>query len=177
MNLPNKLTFLRILMVPIFVIFMYVDFKYSKLVATLIFSIASFTDFLDGYLARKNKLVTNFGKFADPLADKILVCAALITLTELGSIPGWGVIIIISREFSVTGLRIIAASENITIAASKLGKVKTISQLVSMIILLTNISSLHLIGLIFFYIAVFFTVLSGVDYFIKNKNVLDLDNI
>ncbi|RVU54165.1 CDP-diacylglycerol--glycerol-3-phosphate 3-phosphatidyltransferase [Anaerosphaera multitolerans] len=177
MNLPNKLTLIRILMVPFFVILMYLDFSNSRLAATLVFSIASFTDFLDGYLARKNNLVTNFGKFADPLADKILVCAALILLTEIGSIPGWAVIIIIAREFAVTGFRIIAASENITIAASNLGKFKTITQLISMIILLSDISSIYILGIIIFYISVFFTILSGIDYFAKNIHVLDLKNL
>lgn len=177
MNLPNKLTFLRILMVPIFVILMYCDFNNARLYATIVFAIASFTDFLDGYLARKQGLVTNFGKFADPLADKILVCAALICLTEMGDIPAWGVIIIIAREFAVTGLRVIAASENITIAASKLGKFKTVSQLISMIILLSNNSKFYSIGLTLFYVAVIFTIVSGIDYFVKNKKVLDLDNM
>lgn len=177
MNLPNKLTFIRILMVPIFVILMYCNFENARIWATVIFAIASFTDFLDGYLARRDNLVTNFGKFADPLADKILVCSALICLTAMNEIPAWGVIIIIAREFAVTGFRIIAASENITIAASKLGKIKTVSQLVSMILLLTNIADLYKVGLYIFYFAVFFTVVSGVDYFKKNINVLDLSNI
>ncbi|MGO1579821.1 MAG: CDP-diacylglycerol--glycerol-3-phosphate 3-phosphatidyltransferase [Peptoniphilaceae bacterium] len=177
MNIANKLTFLRILMVPLFVFIMYMNFDGARIVATVIFSIASFTDFLDGYLARKNNLVTNFGKFADPLADKILVCAALICLTEIGDIPGWGVIIIIAREFAVTGFRIIAASENITIAASNLGKLKTVTQLISIIILLTNITNIYNFGLFIFYIAVLFTIISGADYFIKNKSVLDLKNI
>lgn len=177
MNLPNKLTFLRILMVPIFVILMYCDFTNARLVATLVFAVASFTDFLDGYLARRDGLVTNFGKFADPLADKILVCAALICLTALGDIPAWGVIIIIAREFAVTGLRVIAASENITIAASKLGKFKTVSQLISMILLLSDITKFYNVGLFLFYFAVLFTIISGVDYFVKNIKVLDLKNI
>ena len=177
MNLPNKLTFLRILMVPVFVILMYCDFNNARLYATIVFAIASFTDFLDGYLARKQGLVTNFGKFADPLADKILVCAALICLTEIGDIPAWGVIIIIAREFAVTGLRVIAASENITISASKLGKFKTVSQLISMIILLSDNSKFYSIGLVLFYVAVIFTIVSGIDYFVKNKKVLDLDNM
>lgn len=177
MNTANKLTMLRILMVPIFVIFMYLDFTNSRIIATIIFTIASFTDFLDGYIARKNNLVTNFGKFADPLADKILVAAALILLTELGDIPAWGVIIIIAREFAVTGFRIIAASENITIAASPLGKFKTVTQLVSLIILLSNITILYKIGVLIFYLSVIFTIISGIDYFIKNKQVLDLKNI
>ncbi|EFI42283.1 CDP-diacylglycerol--glycerol-3-phosphate 3-phosphatidyltransferase [Peptoniphilus sp. oral taxon 386] len=177
MNLPNKLTFIRILLVPIFVFLMYMNFEGARVIATIVFAIASFTDFLDGYIARKNKLVTNFGKFADPLADKILVCSALICLTSIGDIPAWSVIVIISREFAVTGFRIIAASENITIAASKLGKIKTVSQLIAIIVLLTNITSLYKTGLYIFYFAVFFTILSGIDYFIKNIKVLDLENI
>ncbi len=177
MNIANKLTFMRILLVPVFVLLMYMNFQGARIVATAVFAFASFTDFLDGYLARKKHLVTNFGKFADPLADKILVCAAMITLTELGDIPAWGVIIIIAREFAVTGFRIIAASENITIAASKLGKIKTISQLISMILLLSNVTTLYKYGLYIFYFAIFFTIISGIDYFIKNKDVLDLENI
>jgi len=112
MNTPNKLTLLRTLMVPIFIIFMYLDFNGSRIIATLIFAIASFTDFLDGYLARRDNLVTNFGKFADPLADKILVCSAMIMLVSFDEIPAWAVIIIIAREFTITGFRIIAASIN-----------------------------------------------------------------
>lgn len=177
MNTPNKLTFMRILMVPIFIVFMYLDFKHSRLIATLIFVIASLTDFLDGYLARRDNLVTNFGKFADPLADKILVSAAMLMLLEYNIIPAWGVIIIIAREFAVTGFRIVAASENITIAASQLGKIKTVSQLISMILLLSGIESFIIIGKILFNIAVIFTIISGADYFIKNKKVLDLENM
>ena len=139
MNTPNKLTLMRTLMVPIFVLCMYLDFNNSRIVATLIFAIASFTDFLDGYLARRDNLVTNFGKFADPLADKILVCSAMIMLVSTGEMPAWAVIIIIAREFTITGFRIIAASENITIAASPLGKFKTVTQLISNILLLTGI--------------------------------------
>lgn len=177
MNTPNKLTLLRIIMVPVFVLFMYLNFEYARIIATILFCIASFTDFLDGYLARKYHLVTNFGKFADPLADKILVCSAMILLVQTGEIPAWGVIIIISREFAVTGFRIIAASENITIAASSLGKVKTVSQLIAIIFLLSQLNILLLPGKILFYIAVVFTIISGADYFIKNKKVLDLNNI
>ncbi|MDU1662703.1 MAG: CDP-diacylglycerol--glycerol-3-phosphate 3-phosphatidyltransferase [Peptoniphilus harei] len=177
MNTPNKLTLMRTLMVPIFVLCMYMDFNNSRIVATIIFAIASFTDFLDGYLARRDNLVTNFGKFADPLADKILVCSAMIMLVSSGEMPAWGVIIIIAREFTITGFRIIAASENITIAASPLGKFKTVTQLISNILLLTGIESLRPIGMGIFYLAVVFTVISGADYLIKNKKVLDLENI
>ncbi|MBM7549372.1 CDP-diacylglycerol--glycerol-3-phosphate 3-phosphatidyltransferase [Peptoniphilus gorbachii] len=177
MNTPNKLTLMRTLMVPIFVLCMYMDFNNSRIVATIIFAIASFTDFLDGYLARRDNLVTNFGKFADPLADKILVCSAMIMLVSSGEMPAWGVIIIIAREFTITGFRIIAASENITIAASPLGKFKTVTQLISNILLLTGLSNLRPIGMGIFYLAVVFTVISGADYLIKNKKVLDLENI
>lgn len=177
MNTPNKLTLVRTLMVPIFVIFMYQEFSSARLIATVIFSVASFTDFLDGYIARKNNLVTNFGKFADPLADKILVCSALILLASVNEIPAWMVIVIIAREFTITGFRTIAASGNITIAASPLGKFKTITQLISLILLLTNIEFLKVPGIIIFYLATFFTVVSGIDYIIKNKSVLDLKNI
>ena len=177
MNTPNKLTLMRTLMVPIFVLCMYLDFNNSRIIATLIFAIASFTDFLDGYLARRDNLVTNFGKFADPLADKILVCSAMIMLVSTGEMPAWAVIIIIAREFTITGFRIIAASENITIAASPLGKFKTVTQLISNILLLTGIESFRPIGMAIFYLAVVFTVISGADYLIKNKKVLDLENI
>ena len=177
MNTPNKLTLMRTLMVPIFVLCMYLDFYNSRIVATIIFAIASFTDFLDGYLARRDNLVTNFGKFADPLADKILVCSAMIMLVSSGEMPAWAVIIIIAREFTITGFRIIAASENITIAASPLGKFKTVTQLISNILLLTGIESFRPIGMGIFYLAVVFTVISGADYLIKNKKVLDLENI
>lgn len=177
MNTPNKLTLMRTLMVPIFVLCMYMDFNNSRIVATIIFAIASFTDFLDGYLARRDNLVTNFGKFADPLADKILVCSAMIMLVSTGEMPAWAVIIIIAREFTITGFRIIAASENITIAASPLGKFKTVTQLISNILLLTGLSNLRPIGMGIFYLAVVFTVISGADYLIKNKKVLDLENI
>lgn len=177
MNTPNKLTLMRTLMVPIFVLCMYLDFNNSRIIATLIFAIASFTDFLDGYLARRDNLVTNFGKFADPLADKILVCSAMIMLVSTGEMPAWAVIIIIAREFTITGFRIIAASENITIAASPLGKFKTVTQLISNILLLTGIEIFRPIGMAIFYLAVVFTVISGADYLIKNKKVLDLENI
>lgn len=177
MNTPNKLTLMRTLMVPIFVLCMYLDFNNSRIVATIIFAIASFTDFLDGYLARRDNLVTNFGKFADPLADKILVCSAMIMLVSTGEMPAWAVIIIIAREFTITGFRIIAASENITIAASPLGKFKTVTQLISNILLLTGIERFRPLGMGIFYLAVVFTVISGADYLIKNKKVLDLENI
>lgn len=177
MNTPNKLTLMRTIMVPIFVLFMYLDFDNSRIIATAIFAIASFTDFLDGHIARRDNLVTNFGKFADPLADKILVCSAMIMLVSADEMPAWAVIIIIAREFTITGFRIIAVSENITIAASPLGKFKTVTQLISNIMLLSGINCLRGAGMAIFYLAVIFTVISGADYLIRNKQVLDLKNI
>lgn len=177
MNIANKLTFMRMILVPVFVLFMYLPGDNYRMIATIIFVAASFTDFLDGYLARKNGLVTTFGKFADPLADKILVASAIILLSELGIIPGLTVIVIIAREFAITGFRVIAASENITIAAGPLGKIKTATQMVGIILILLNYTPLVKIGIILYYISVFFTILSGVDYIVRNKEVLDLENI
>lgn len=186
MNLPNKLTILRILLIPIIVIIpmlsslsekiLFSGVSLSDLIVLIVFCIASFTDFLDGYIARKYKLVTDFGKFMDPLADKLLVFAAFIILIELNRIEGWIVMIIIAREFMVTGIRILAANNNCVIAASKLGKAKTISQMAAIIILLLNNYPFQLIsipmGLIVTYLAALLTIVSGVDYFIKNKSVI-----
>nr|WP_276537009.1 CDP-diacylglycerol--glycerol-3-phosphate 3-phosphatidyltransferase [Anaerosalibacter massiliensis] len=141
----------------------------GQYIAAAIFIIASLTDTLDGYIARSRNQVTNFGKFMDPLADKLLVSAALISLVELKRVPAWMVVVIIAREFAITGLRVIAASEGVTIAASSLGKIKTITQLVAVIAILFNI---HPFDTIMLYTAVFFTILSGIDYIRKNKKVL-----
>lgn len=131
MNTPNKLTILRIVMIPFFVFFFEMaSWQYSYLLALLVFAAASFTDWLDGYLARKNNLVSDFGKFMDPLADKLLVTAALIAFVELLNVPGWVVFLIIARELAITGLRTIAAGKGIVMAADKWGKVKTVSQMV-----------------------------------------------
>src|SRR5690606_14357335 len=142
--------------------------------------VASLTDSLDGYIARSRNLVTNFGKFIDPLADKLLVSAALISLIQMGKISSWIVIIIIAREFTITGLRTIAASEGITIAASPLGKIKTITQLIAIIALLLDNFPFRLIGFpfdkIMIYLSLLFTILSGVYYLFKNKHVLKIDD-
>lgn len=188
MNLPNKLTLSRILMIPIFILLLSYPFEwgiwdigYSELpvahfIAALIFIIASTTDWVDGYIARKHNLVTNLGKFLDPLADKLLVSAALILLIEMGYAPAWVVIIIISREFAVTGLRLVAVGEGIVLAAGSMGKIKTATQMIAIAILLLHnfpFSYFGLpIGIIMLYIALFFTVLSGIDYFIKNWHVM-----
>ncbi|MBU5437645.1 CDP-diacylglycerol--glycerol-3-phosphate 3-phosphatidyltransferase [Tissierella sp. MSJ-40] len=176
MNLANKITLIRVLLVPVFMVVFYLDSAYSTYIAAAIFIIASLTDTLDGYIARSRNMVTNFGKFVDPLADKVLVSAALISLVELGKIPGWIVVVIIAREFTITGFRVIAASEGITIAASPLGKFKTITQLIAIIALLINNFPFSYISLpfdlIMLYVSLFFTIISGIDYIYKNKHVL-----
>lgn len=177
MNIANKLTLIRMAMVPLFVILRYMNFPHSEIISGIIFILASLTDMLDGHYARKYNLITNFGKFADPLADKILAASAMICLIETGLIPAWSVIIIISREFAITGFRIIAASENITIAAGPLGKIKTMSQLIALSWLLFAPTLPPTPGLIIYYFSVVMTVVSGADYLIRNKQVLDLKNI
>jgi CDP-diacylglycerol---glycerol-3-phosphate 3-phosphatidyltransferase len=188
MNLPNKITVSRVLLIPVFMVFMLVDFKMGTitvagtemmkehLIGGLLFIIASITDWLDGYIARKNGLVTTMGKFLDPLADKLLVSAALIILVELGAAPSWIVIIIISREFAVTGLRLILAGGGEVVAANQLGKIKTTTQILAISSLLLNNIFFESIGVpfgaIMLYIALFFTIWSGLDYFYKNRRVL-----
>ncbi len=170
MNLPNKLTVLRVLMIPIFLVCLY----YTEYWAVVVFVLASLTDALDGWIARKYNLITDLGKFLDPLADKILVCAALIALSELQKIPAWIVIIIISREFAITGFRILAASSGKVIAAGTLGKIKTITQMIMTVYLLFNFNFpySHAIGYVLMGIATFFTVISGIEYIYKNKSLL-----
>lgn len=176
MNLPNKLTILRVIMIPFFLIFMLTDFmgENSKYIALILFVIASFTDFLDGYLARKYKLVTNFGKFMDPLADKLLVSAALISFVELQTLPAWIVITIISREFIISGFRLVASDNGVVIAASYWGKFKTVAQMIMIILLILDMKSNYFVILenIFIYLALILTIVSLLDYLIKNKNVL-----
>lgn len=177
MNLANRLTLARIFLVPIFMIILLTRIpKYGDYLAALIFIIAASTDGLDGYIARSRKQITNLGKFMDPLADKLLISAALISLVELGLIKAWVAIVIISREFAVTGLRAIAAGEGVIIAASKLGKYKTVSQIVAIVVILLHDFSISLwnisAGSLLLYIAVIFTIASGVDYFLKAKKLL-----
>ena len=195
MNLANKLTVVRMIFVPIFLLCMSTDIiPYGTLIATIIFILASITDKLDGYIARSRNQVTNFGKFMDPLADKLLVTAALVTLTGIDIIPAWISVIIIAREFAVSGLRSIAAAEGHVIAASNWGKIKTVFQMIAIILLLivANVASTPWIADIilsntflinFFtyvpdivlYIALIITIISGIDYFVKNKSVINTD--
>ena len=176
MNLPNKLTILRVILIPFFVFFMLAPYfeGYGNFIAVAIFIIASFTDFLDGYLARRDNLVTNFGKFMDPLADKLLVCAALICLVETGQLPAWVVVIIISREFIISGFRLIASDNGVVIAASYWGKFKTVSQMLMVIVLILNINHIvfSVLGTVLMWLAVALTIISLVDYIVKNKDVL-----
>ena len=175
MNLPNKLTVLRVLLIPFFVLFTLVDLVpgYSKYIAVLIFIAASLTDLLDGKIARKYNLVTNFGKFMDPLADKLLVCAALICLVSEKLLPAWMVIIIISREFIISGFRLVASDNGLVIAASYWGKFKTTFQMLIIIVLLLDFGGIFdLIGQILIWAALILTVVSLADYLIKNKHVI-----
>ena len=179
MNLPNKLTTFRVILIPFFVFFLLTDFVAgSKWIATVLFCAASITDFLDGHIARKYNLVTNFGKFMDPLADKLLVCSALICLIALDRIPAWIVIVIISREFIISGFRLIAADNGVVIAASYWGKFKTASQMVTVILLVLNIQNtvFTVLGTVFIYISLVLTVVSLIDYIAKNKEVLKDQN-
>ena len=175
MNLPNKLTVMRVIMIPFFVISLLAfqgEVRLLRNLAAAIFIVASLTDMLDGKIARKYNLVTNFGKFMDPLADKLLVCSALICLIELGQLPAWMVIIIVSREFIISGFRLIAAEQGIVIAASYWGKFKTTFQMIAVILMIVNLPVLHILTVACTWIALVLTVVSLVDYIAKNHKVL-----
>lgn len=188
MNIPNKITLSRILLIPLFIILLtlpvnlgtlsigHEELPILTLLAAIVFIIAAATDWVDGYYARKHNLITNLGKFLDPLADKLLVSAALILFVELGLAPAWVVILILSREFAVTGLRLVAAGEGIVLAASQMGKLKTATQMAAAIFLLLHHFPFSYIGFpigtILLYLAMIITVVSGVDYFIKNLHVM-----
>lgn len=175
MNLPNKLTILRVIMIPFFVLFLLLDGGANtsyRYIAAVIFIVASFTDFLDGNIARKYGLVTNFGKFMDPLADKLLVCAGLICFTALGQLSAWIVIVIISREFIISGFRLVASDNGVVIAASYWGKFKTVSQMIMSVLLILNIPALSILTTVFVWIATILTLVSLVDYIAKNYRVL-----
>ncbi len=175
MNLPNKLTILRVLMIPFFVLFMLVNITGAadKYIAAVIFITASLTDMLDGKIARKYNLVTNFGKFMDPLADKLLVSAAMICLVEMGRLTAWIVIIIISREFIISGFRLIASDNGVVIAASYWGKFKTVFQMAMIIVLIFNFGGVFkLVEMILIWVSLILTVVSLIDYIAKNAGVL-----
>ena len=176
MNLPNKLTVMRVILIPFFVAALLYDNGSSqtmRVVANVIFIVASLTDLFDGKIARKYNLVTNFGKFMDPLADKLLVCSALICLIELGQLPAWMVIIIVSREFIISGFRLIAAEQGIVIAASYWGKFKTTFQMIMIILLILDLNYPFsgVVNMVVTYIALILTVVSLIDYIVKNYKI------
>lgn len=179
MNLPNKLTILRTIMIPVFLIFLYIPGlgMTGDVLAAAIFVLASFTDLLDGKIARKYNLVTNFGKFMDPLADKLLVCSAMICFIELDKLPAWIVIIIIGREFIISGFRLIAAENGIVIAANYWGKFKTVSQMIMIILLLIDLGgAFDILEQIFIWLSVALTIISLITYIWQNKNVLSMQD-
>ena len=175
MNLPNKLTILRIIFIPFFLVVLYVDaIPGGKWIALGLFIIAAATDALDGYIARKYNLVTNFGKFMDPLADKLLVSSAMIALIELNKISAIVVIVIIAREFIISGFRLVASDSGVVIAAGNLGKIKTVVQMVMVCVLIADFGGyvVYIIEQVLIYSALILTVVSLIDYFIRNRDVL-----
>ena len=171
MNLPNKLTMLRILLIPVFLVVLYLDFPGNQGVALILFVAASLTDFVDGKIARSRGLITDFGKFMDPLADKMLVMAAMLWFVEVGRMPAWALLIVVVREFAVSGLRLIAVDNGRVIAAAWSGKVKTASTMVGICVML--IVSVGWLDALVTAVIVLTTVYSGIEYFVKNKDVID----
>ena len=179
MNLPNKLTVLRVIMVPFFVFFMLTDVggAANKWIALIIFCVASLTDMLDGKIARARNLVTNFGKFMDPLADKLLVCSAMICMIPMGKLEAWFVIVIIAREFIISGFRLIAAENGVVIAANYWGKFKTVSQMVMIILLILDFGGFFdLLESVFIALSLILTVISLITYIAQNKKVLSMQD-
>ncbi|MBA9086056.1 CDP-diacylglycerol--glycerol-3-phosphate 3-phosphatidyltransferase [Fontibacillus solani] len=195
MNLPNRITLTRIFMIPLMLVFLLVDLEWwshelsvggyslpvNQLIAAILFIVAASTDGIDGYIARKHNLVTNLGKLLDPLADKLLVASVLIALVAMGKCDSWIAIVIISREFAVTGLREVALLEGSVIAASKWGKAKTVTQIIAISALLLNNFPFEWLNIPFadiaIWLAAIITIYSGIDYFVKNKNVLNFSKI
>ena len=175
MNLPNKLTLLRIIMIPVFVVLLYLDFPFNNLVALAVFILASITDTLDGYIARKYNLITDFGKFMDPIAEKLLVTAAMLVFVDWHMMPAWVVIVVVAREFIVSALRLVAANNGRVIAAGWSGKVKTASTMVCICIMLLGLP--QWVNAVCSAVILVTTAYSGIEYLVKNKDVLDLSNI
>ena len=171
MNTANKLTLTRIVMIPVFLVVLYLDFPFNKYLALAIFILASVTDFIDGYVARHYDQVTDFGQFMDPLADKLLVMAAMLYFVEIGLMPAWALLVVITREFAVTALRLVAVQGGLVIAAGWSGKVKTASTMVCICLMLLPIP--QILNTVCVAVIVVTTVWSGVEYFIKNKNVIN----
>ena len=171
MNLANRLTMLRIALIPVFLVVLYLDFPYNRYVALVIFILASATDFVDGHIARSRNLITDFGKFMDPLADKMLVMAAMLWFVEVGRMPAWALLIVVVREFAVSGLRLIAVANGRVIAAAWSGKVKTASTMVGICLMLLPVPPV--VDTLVTAVIVLTTVYSGIEYFVKNKDVMD----
>ena len=175
MNLPNKITIFRVMLIPIFLILLLIpEIPYGKYYALAVFIIACSSDFLDGYLARKYNLVTNFGKFMDPLADKLLVCSALICFVEFGIVPAWIVIVIIAREFIISGFRLVASDNGLVIAASYWAKFKTAIQMIMCVVYILNLDNtiFNILEQVLLWLAFALTVISLVDYLIKNRSII-----
>ena len=170
MNLPNKLTLLRIVLILPFLLVLYLDVPFASYIALAIFIVASLTDMLDGQIARKRNLITDFGKFADPLADKMLVTAAMLWFVEIGQMPGWALLIVIVREFAVSGLRMVASDKGRVIAAGWSGKVKTAATMVCIVLMFLPIP--EVLNTVCVAVIVVTTIYSGVEYFFKNKDCL-----
>lgn len=175
MNTANKLTMLRVLLIPVFLLVLYLNFPYSQYLALAIFVLASVTDFVDGYIARHYGQVTNFGKFMDPLADKLLVMAALVWFVGLGRFPAWALLVVIAREFAVTALRLVAVEGGRVIAAAWSGKIKTAATMVGIcVMLLFQVPAFDVVVIV---VIVLTTVYSGVEYFLKNRGAIDWKNL
>ncbi len=169
MNTANKLTMLRVIMIPVFLAALYVEFPFHYIAALAIFILASITDFIDGYIARHFNQITDFGKFMDPLADKLLVTSAMLWFVEVGQMPAWALLIVITREFAVSGLRMVAAPKGIVIAAAWSGKIKTASTMVCVCLMLLPIPAI--LNTICVVVILVTTIWSGIEYFIKNRSV------
>ncbi|MFR6311069.1 CDP-diacylglycerol--glycerol-3-phosphate 3-phosphatidyltransferase [Anaerofustis stercorihominis] len=177
MNLANKITLFRVIMIPVYVVLMIMtNIPNNYLIAGIVFVIASISDFVDGQIARKCNMVTDFGKFVDPLADKLLVMAAMLCFVEINFIPAWVVITILAREFIVTGLRTLAASNGVVIAADKIGKLKTTTQMIALVLMhFSGLSeTIYTVSIVLMYAALILTIVSGVNYLILNKNLFNV---